>query len=175
MSKNKTFKEALGWIKTIILAVLIAVFINVAVIVNATVPTGSMENTIMPGDRIIALRLTYYFSQPQRGDIAVFRYPDDPDVLYVKRVIGLPGETVNIKDGKVYINDSAEPLDDSYVKETPLGDYGPYQVPEGCYFMMGDNRNNSLDSRFWVNKYVEEYEILGKVYLKYFRGFEMLK
>ena len=175
MSESKKFKEVLSWIKTIIFAVVIAGFINIAVIVNATVPTGSMENTIMPGDRIIALRLAYYFSEPERGDIVVFRYPDDPDVLYVKRVIGLPGERVTIKDGKVYINDSIEPLDDSYVKETPVGDYGPYDVPDNCYFMMGDNRNNSLDSRFWVNKYVEEDEILGKVYLKYFRGFEFLK
>lgn len=166
--------EILSWIKTIVLAVLIAVAINSFVIVNATVPTGSMENTIMPGDRIIALRLTYYFSQPERGDIVVFKYPDDESVLYVKRVIGLPGETVEIRDGKVYINGSQEPLNDDFVKETPLGDYGPYEVPEGCYFMMGDNRNDSLDSRFWVNKYVEEDKILGKVYFKYYKGFEFL-
>ncbi|MCJ7855470.1 signal peptidase I [Lachnospiraceae bacterium NSJ-143] len=166
--------ELFSWIKTIVLAVVIAVFINSVVIVNATVPTGSMENTIMPGDRIIALRLTYYFSEPQRGDIVVFKYPDDESTLYVKRVIGLPGETVEVKDGKVYINGADKPLNDDFVKDEPVGDYGPYEVPEDCYFMMGDNRNNSLDSRFWVNKYVQKNKILGKVYFKYFKGFEML-
>lgn len=166
--------EIISWIKTIAMAVVIAVLINSFVIVNATVPTGSMENTIMPGDRIIALRLTYYVSSPERGDIVVFRYPDDESVLYVKRVIGLPGETVEVKDGEVYINNSDTPLDDSFVKEQPIGDFGPYEVPEGCYFMMGDNRNNSQDSRYWVNKYVEEDKILGKVYFKYYKGFEFL-
>lgn len=166
--------EIISWIKTIAMAVVIAVLINSLVIVNATVPTGSMENTIMPGDRIIALRLTYYVSSPERGDIVVFRYPDDESVLYVKRVIGLPGETVEVKDGEVYINNSDTPLDDSFVKEQPVGDFGPYEVPEGCYFMMGDNRNNSQDSRYWVNKYVEEDKILGKVYFKYYKGFEFL-
>ena len=166
--------ELFSWIKTIVLAVVIAVFINSVVIVNATVPTGSMENTIMPGDRIIALRLTYYFSEPQRGDIVVFKYPDDESTLYVKRVIGLPGETVEVKDGKVYINGADKPLNDDFVKDEPVGDYGPYEMPEDCYFMMGDNRNNSLDSRFWVNKYVQKNKILGKVYFKYFKGFEML-
>ena len=166
--------EIISWIKTIAMAVVIAVLINSFVIVNATVPTGSMENTIMPGDRIIALRLTYYVSSPERGDIVVFRYPDDESVLYVKRVIGLPGETVEVKDGEVHINNSDTPLDDSFVKEQPVGDFGPYEVPEGCYFMMGDNRNNSQDSRYWVNKYVEEDKILGKVYFKYYKGFEFL-
>lgn len=166
--------EIISWIKTIAMAVVIAVLINSFVIVNATVPTGSMENTIMPGDRIIALRLTYYVSSPERGDIVVFRYPDDESVLYVKRVIGLPGETVEVKDGEVYINNSDTPLDDSFVKEQPLGDFGPYEVPDDCYFMMGDNRNNSQDSRYWVNKYVEKDKILGKVYFKYYKGFEFL-
>jgi len=167
--------EVLSWVKTILFAVVIAFLINSFVIVNATVPTGSMENTIMPHDRILALRTTYYFSQPQRGDIVVFRYPDDESTLYVKRVIGLPGETVAVKAGKVYINGSSTPLDDSFVKEKPVGDFGPYEVPQGSYFMMGDNRNNSLDSRFWVNKFVKKDKILGKVYIKYYKGFKMLK
>ena len=100
---------------------------------------------------------------------------DNESLLYVKRVIGLPGETGEIKDGLVYINGADEPLADEYVKETPYGDFGPYEVPEGHYFMLGDNRNESLDSRFWINKFVEEDKILGKVYLKYFPGFKLLK
>ena len=168
-------KEVISWIKTIALALALAFCINTFIIVNATVPTGSMENTIMPNDRIVALRVKYWFDSPERGDIVVFKYPDDESVLYVKRVIGLPGETVEIIDGRVYIDGSDEPLPDEYVKETPYGDFGPYEVPEGCYFMMGDNRNESLDSRYWQNTYVEEDKILGKVYLKYYPGIEFLE
>ncbi len=165
--------EVFSWIKTIAFAVVLAFLINKFAIVNATVPTGSMESTIMPNDRIVALRLSYYFGEPDRGDVTVFKYPDNPEVLYVKRVIGLPGEVVKISGGKVYIND--EPLEESYLKEEMYGDFGPYTVPEGHYFMMGDNRNNSLDSRYWENKYVEEDEILGKVMFKYYKGFEFIK
>ena len=162
-------EELISWIKTIVLAVLIAIFINFVLIVNATVPTGSMENTIMTKDRVVALRMSYLFSDPERGDVVIFKYPDDETMLYVKRVIGLPGDTVEIKDGGVYINGSEEPLEEDYIRETTEGDYGPYEVPEGCYFMMGDNRNNSLDSRFWNNKFVEEDKILGKVVFKYYK------
>ena len=168
-------KEIFSWVKTIALAIALALFINTCIIVNATVPTGSMENTIMPNDRIIALRLTYLFGSPDRGDIAVFKYPDDESLLYVKRVIGLPGETVEIVEGRVYIDGSSEPLDDLYIKETAYGNYGPYIVPEGHYFMMGDNRNESLDSRYWVNTYVDEDKILGKVYLRYWPGIKIIK
>lgn len=166
--KRGATSEIISWVKTIAFALVLAFLINNFIIVNATVPTGSMENTIMPKDRIIALRLTYYFDQPKRGDIVVFKYPDDEEILYVKRVIGLPGDTVEVKDGRVYINGADTPLEDEYVKETAYGNYGPYEVPEGCYFMMGDNRNESLDSRFWVNKFVHENKILGKVYFKYY-------
>ena len=93
--------------------------------------------------------------------------PDDPSQLFVKRVIGLPGETVNIVDGKVYINDSEEPLDDSFCPETPEGSFGPYTVPEGCYFMLGDNRNHSMDSRYWQNPFVEEDAIEAEVAVRY--------
>lgn len=167
-------KEILSWIETIAFALILAFAINNLVIVNATVPTGSMENTIMPKDRIIASRLSYKFSEPERGDIVVFKYPDDETVLYVKRVIGLPGETIQVKEGKVYINNSTYPLEENYLKETPFGDFGPYTVPDGCYFMMGDNRNNSLDSRYWENTFVEKKKILGKVFIKYFPGVKLV-
>ncbi len=97
----------------------------------------------------------------------IFKYPDDPSQLFVKRVIGLPGETVNIVDGKVYINDSEEPLDDSFCPETPEGSFGPYTVPEDCYFMLGDNRNHSMDSRYWTNTFVEKDAIEAQVAVRY--------
>ncbi len=75
---------------------------------------------------------------------------------FIKRVIGLPGETVTIRDGKVYINDSTEPLRDDFCRKHRSAISGPYEVPEGCYFMLGDNRNVSKDSRYWLNPYVEK-------------------
>ncbi len=170
-------KEIFSWIKTILLALVLAWAVNNFVVVNATVPTGSMENTIMPNDRIIAFRLSYLTKEPQRGDIVIFRYPDDPtgETLYVKRVMGLPGDTIEVISGAVYVNGSKTPLAESYLKEQPLGDFGPYEVPEGTYFMMGDNRNSSLDSRYWHNTFVEKKEILGKVICRYYKGFKMIQ
>ena len=174
MTEN-TKKEAISWIKTIVLAVFIAFILNKVVILNATVPTGSMENTIMSGDRVIASRLSYTFSEPDRGDVVIFKYPDDESVYYVKRIIGLPGDTVEVKNGGVYLNGSEEPLEEKYTREITMGEFGPYEVPEGHYFMMGDNRNNSLDSRFWDNKYVEEDKILGKVIFRYYKKPGLIK
>ncbi len=166
--------EIISWIKTIALAVLLAVIVDTVFIVNATVPTGSMENTIMTNDRILALRTSYWFSSPERGEIVVFRYPDDPsgDTLFVKRVIGVGGDTVEVRNGEVLVN--GEVLDEPYIREQTEGNFGPYTVPEGHYFMMGDNRNQSLDSRYWTNMYVPEDEILGKVVLRYYKGFKWL-
>ncbi|WP_317854711.1 signal peptidase I [Chakrabartyella piscis] len=173
--KSETKKEIISWIKTLVLAVAVAWFVNHVLIVNAQVPTGSMETTIMPGDRIIALRTSYWFDEPEFGDVVIFPFPDDPtgDTLYVKRVIGVGGDVVEGKDGKVYVNDVA--LEEPYIGECIIGNFGPYSVPEGTYFMMGDNRNSSLDARYWENKFVSEDEVLGKVVCKYYKGFGMIE
>lgn len=112
--------------------------------------------------------------EPEAGDIVVFRYPDDETgkTLYVKRIIGTPGDTVEMSNGTVYVNGKA--LQEDYIAEVTQGSYGPYIVPDGCYFMMGDNRNHSQDSRFWRNQYVEKDEILGKVVLRYYKGFKWI-
>ena len=171
-NKQKVKSEVFSWVKTFVIAVAIAVAVNAFVIVNAKVPSGSMEKTIMTNDRIVAFRLSYKFSAPERGDIVVFRYPDDRDVLYVKRIIGLPGETVEMVDGTVYVDGS--PLDEPYLKEEAYGSYGPYNVPEGKYFMMGDNRNLSWDSRFWDESFVPLKDILGKSVFRYYPRFKRL-
>lgn len=156
----------LEWVLIIVIAVAAALFINNVIIINSYVPSGSMESTIMTGSRMFGLRVTYWFSDPQRGDIIVFKYPDDPSQDFVKRVIGLPGDTVEIKQGVTYVN--GEVLDEPYLNETPAKlDFGPYEVPEGCYFVMGDNRNNSNDSRKWKNTYVPRDYILGKAMFCY--------
>ena len=210
--KNTLMQEIISWVEVIVVAVVLAWFLVSFIIINATVPSGSMENTIMPGNRLFGLRLIYTFGEPKRGDIAVFKYPvndalvdelgKDKDgkaflkqnkikrVNYIKRVIGLPGETVEIRDAKIYINGSEEPLDESYLKEEWLvkNDGITFHVPEGHYLMLGDNRNNSSDARYWkeisgryfaaagVTKtdeelealcYVPKKDMLGKAYLRY--------
>ena len=90
----------------------------------------------------------------------------------MKRIIGAEGDMVEVKDGRVYIN--GEELAEDYIAETTRGDFGPYFVPEDSYFMMGDNRNHSLDSRYWDNQFVHEDEILGKVVLRYYKGFKWI-
>lgn len=164
--KRSGLRELISWVLVIALSIGVALFLNGFVIVNARVTSGSMENTIMTKDRVLGLRFSYWFSQPQRGDIVIFKYPDDESQNYIKRIIGLPGDTVEIQNGSVYIN--GELLDEPYLREEPKGSFGPYEVPEGHYFVLGDNRNNSRDSRYWTNKYVSEDQILGKAYWIYY-------
>jgi signal peptidase I len=128
-------------------------------------PSGSMLSTILVGDTIIADKTAYLSNQPERFDIIVFAEPDRED-LSVKRIIGLPGETLEIKDGLVYINNSTECLDEPYLGlDYWSHDYGPYMIPDDKYFILGDNRNNSFDSRFWQDTYLPLESILGKVVL----------
>ncbi|HWT74564.1 MAG TPA: signal peptidase I [Mobilitalea sp.] len=162
---KKILKEVLSWILVFVIAFGVAQFVTRVIILQVLVPSGSMEDTIMIDDKVVALRLSYLFSDPQRGDIIVFPFPDNEKVDYIKRIIGLPGETIEGKNGLVYIN--GEPLNEPYVTEPLDSDFGPYVVPEGSYFMMGDNRNNSEDSRFWQNKFVKRDKIKGKALFKY--------
>lgn len=166
--KERVIKEIIDYLKIIIIAVILAVVVNKTLIVNAAIPSGSMEDTIHPGDRIIGLRPAYLFDDPKRGDIIIFKYPDDEEQTFIKRIIGLPGETVQVVDGKVYIDGSSAPLEEDYLKEKMEGDFGPYQVPEDSYFVMGDNRNHSLDSRYWENHFVTADEIIGKALFQYY-------
>lgn len=125
------------------------------------IPSGSMEGTIRTGDFVLGTRYDIGEGDIERYDILVFVPPDEPDTVYIKRVIGLPGETVVVCDGSVYADGVR--LDDSFVKNpmNTKGD-GTYVVPDGCYFVMGDNRNQSDDSRFWTEKYVPVENVEGK-------------
>ena len=166
--EQSSFLETVkDYAKTFLIIFVIVFALNKLVYINAVIPSESMQDTILKGDRIIGNRLAYMSDDPERFDIVIFKYPDDPSEIFIKRVIGLPGETVEIKDGKVYIDGALEPLDDSFCPEKPEGDFGPYEVPQNCYFMMGDNRNNSLDSRYWTNHYVEKDAILAKASFRY--------
>lgn len=161
-------REILSWVMTLVITFVLIFVLKNYVIINAMVPTGSMENTIMPEDQMFGNRLAYLFSNPERGDIIFFYYPDDEKQKFVKRIIGLPGETVTIIDAKVYIN--GVELEEPYLKEEWINGTGPYefQVPEGCYFVMGDNRNTSQDARYWRNTYVSKDKIIGKAGFIYY-------
>ena len=163
-------KEVKSFIFTLLITIALVFVLKNYIIINATVPTGSMENTIMPDDNILGYRLAYLNEGPERGDVVFFYFPDDESQKFVKRVIGLPGETVTILDGKIYIGNSSEPLDEPYLKEEWTRGVGPYvfQIPEGSYLCLGDNRNNSKDARDWNNPYVKKEKIIGKAIFTYF-------
>ena len=154
-------KELWEWVKIIVSAAAIALILNTFIIANSQVPSGSMENTIMTNDRVIGSRLSYLFEDPERGDVVIFHFPDNEKIYYVKRVVGLPGETVDIYDGHVYLNGSEEPFEEPYLRE-PMIPEEPmhFEVPEGCYLMLGDNRNYSADARVWQNTYVKKEKIV---------------
>lgn len=172
--KSERFRGILEWIVYLGLGLIFALFINKFVILNASVPSGSMEKTIMTGDHLFVYRLSYLFSKPKRFDVIVFKYPDNEETLYVKRIIGMPGEKIEIISGKVYVDDKATSLRDDFVNGEAYGNYGPYFVPQDSYFMMGDNRNNSQDSRSWRNKFLKRKKIVGKAIFKYSPGFAFI-
>lgn len=169
-------KELWEWVKIIVSAAAIALILNTFIIANSQVPSGSMENTIMTNDRVIGSRLSYLFEDPERGDVVIFHFPDNEKIYYVKRVVGLPGETVDIYDGHVYLNGSEEPFEEPYLRE-PMIPEEPmhFEVPEGCYLMLGDNRNYSADARVWQNTYVKKEKIVAKVLFRYFPKISRIK
>lgn len=143
------------YVKAGVVALALALFIRAFVAQAFKIPSESMVPTLLVGDHLLVNKIVYRIWEPQRGDIIVFEYPIDPSRDFVKRAIGLPGETVEVKGDTVFIND--KPLTEPYAyyeKNHPFdssGDYhwGPYRVPAGHLLMLGDNRNNSQDSRVW--------------------------
>lgn len=177
MRDNKLIRriliEILDCSKIIFFALAASMLIKNTVVASGFVPTGSMEETVMTGSKIVINRLAYVSEKPQRGDIVSFYYPDDGKTLYLKRVMGLPGETIEGIDGYVYID--GDKLESDYTSETLKSDFGSFVIPEGCYFMMGDNRNNSWDSRYWQNHFVEKSEIIGKAEFEFYPEVKVLK
>jgi len=125
----------------------------------AKTPTASMSPIIPSNGTSVGFKHYYDFFTPNRFDVVDFADPDGSDKIMQKRIIGMPGEKLEIKDGRVYINDELleEPL--QFIEE-PEGNYGPYNIPEDSYFMMGDNRNISKDARYWNNKYVSKDDLI---------------
>ncbi|MCX7920117.1 MAG: signal peptidase I [bacterium] len=159
--KKKSFLRE--WSEIITVAFVVALIVQTYVVKPFKIPSGSMENTLQVGDMIFVNRFDYLFKQPQRGDVVVFKYPENPKQDFVKRLIGLSGDTVTISAGKIIINGSE--LIEPYVKEPSFDNYGPVVVPSNSLLMLGDNRNNSRDSRYWG--FLPESMIKGKAFLIY--------
>ncbi len=191
--KPSMLRELLSWVEVMVAAVIISFFLTRVVLVNSVVPSSSMETLISPGDRLFGNRLAYKFSDPERFDVVIFKYPVDEEENYIKRIIGLPGETVRIENAKIYINDSAEPLKENYLPEEWVieNDGYEFEVPDDCYLMLGDNRNVSADARYWAEEaydnglvdsvkdgtpyeYVSRDKILGKAMFTYWPHFRLL-
>lgn len=180
--KKSTFRE---YAEAIIVAVLLALFIRTFVIQAFKIPSGSMLPTLLIGDHLLVNKFIYGIrvpfngkvlvpiKDPKTGDIIVFKYPKDRSIDYIKRVVGLPGDTIQVKNKILYRN--SKRVDDPYAHFTstivlpagvsPKDNFGPITVPEDKYFVMGDNRDNSSDSRFWG--FVDQRDVLGKAIIIY--------
>lgn len=139
-------------LKTLVSAAILAVGIRSCVAEARFIPSESMLPTLEIDDRLIVEKISYRFRKPRRGDIVVFSPTDtlkqeNYKEAFIKRVIGIPGDTVEVKNGKVFVND--QQIDEKYIKEPPNYQYPLTKVPEGEYLVLGDNRNNSYDSHYW--------------------------
>jgi len=178
-SKNSVARE---WIESILIAFVLAMVIRTFAIQAFKIPTGSMRTTLLEGDRILVNKMKYGpqipwthvrlpgYGKPQRGDIIVFKYPEDPQRDFIKRLIAFPGETVIIQEGGIYVNgakiEDRRILNHYYYNRGEYGARGQaIQVPAGHYFVLGDNSASSMDSRFWG--FVPEYYLIGKAEIIY--------
>jgi signal peptidase I len=158
-------EELVAWFKTLVSAAVYATLIVTFGFQVARVEGQSMAPTLEDQDRLIVNKLAYRIDDPHVGDIVMLYYPQDPDKSFVKRVVGEPNDTLKSVDGQVYRN--GVPLDDDFIPDEYRSNdsWGPLQVPQGYYFVMGDHRNNSSDSRSW--QYVPKKYIIGKVQLRW--------
>lgn len=164
MSNNSLGAEVKDWIVSILIAVVLAFFIRYFIVELYVVDGSSMEPTLHNSQRLVVNKFIYRFKAPERGDVVVFRYPSDPSRDFIKRVIALPGDTIEIKDSRVYVNGQLQ--NEPYILEKNIvGSYPLSTVPNGRIFAMGDNRNNSKDSRFPDVGFVSEELVKGKAFL----------
>lgn len=155
--------------RCVFIAIIVAFITFQFILLNGVIPSSSMENTVMKGDSIIAYRLAYKFSSPNRNDIIIFNSEQTNHSEYIKRVVGIEGDTVELIDGKVYVNGEKKD-ESSYIKgKTYVGSNGikKFEVPKGCVLVFGDNRENSADSRFMEDPYIKCSDITGKLILRY--------
>lgn len=163
------------YIEAFLIAIVLALIIRTFIVEAFKIPSGSMEQTLLVGDHLLVNKFIYRFTDPKRGDVIVFKYPDNPSRNFIKRIVGIGGDTVEVRDKTVYVNGQRQ--DDSFTQHlfsevlpaqmSPRDNFGPVTVPQNAYFMMGDNRDSSLDSRFWKNTFVTRQAIVGKAMIIY--------
>jgi signal peptidase I len=159
------------WVEPIVIAVILALIIRTFIVQAFKIPTGSMRMTLMEGDRILVSKFIYKFKEPKRGDVIVFVSPEDKKKDFIKRLIGLPGEKVEISNGTILINGKAVDSD-SVMRERYYynrGDFGRenqiIQIPDDAYYVLGDNSISSRDSRYWG--FMPKKYLIGKAFLIY--------
>ncbi len=184
--RKALWEKVWDWGKSILLALVLAIFIRTFFVQAYKIPSGSMIPTLLIGDHILVNKFVYGVRNPftrelwikgripKRGEIIVFIYPENRDLDFIKRVIGLPGDVIEIRNKQVYVN--GKPLVEPYVRHSdmrvlprevsPRDNFGPVKVPPGHLFVMGDNRDESYDSRFWG--FVPIRDVKGKAFLIYF-------
>lgn len=180
--------EVISFFKTLGFLLVLAMFLRASVVEAFKIPSGSMIPTLMIGDHILVSKFSYglrapfvkkmlyRYSQPERGDVVVFTRVDDPSTIddeseinIIKRVVGLPGDTVEVRGTKVYINNAIYPESYARWEEGGIreGNFGPEKVPAGHVFLLGDNRDHSKDSRFWYDPFLEMERIKGRALIIY--------
>jgi signal peptidase I len=160
-------KRAAEYVAVVAIAVLVALAVQSWILKPYRIPSESMLDTLRPGDRVLVNRVTFHLRDPQRGDVIVFHYPEDPEIVFIKRVVGVPGDVLEVREGRLYVNGKKAP--EPYVHRTdgrldptvaqaaiqgstlhdPWSLAEPFRVPAANYFVMGDNRTDSDDSRDW--------------------------
>ncbi len=185
MSENKNKSVIREYVEAIVIALILALFIRTFVVQAFKIPSGSMIPTLLIGDHILVNKFTYGIKNPFTGatwmslgnpeqlDIVVFKYPENPSQDFIKRVIGIGGDRIEIKNKKVFVNDKAVVIENAVNLDSkiftgpnpPRDNYGPITVPPNSLFVMGDNRDNSHDSRFWG--FVDLKAVKGKAFMLY--------
>jgi signal peptidase I len=159
-------------VQLLVVALILALLLRTFVAEPRFIPSDSMVPTLRVGDRLVIEKLSYHFHPPQRGDIVVFDPPEQlqrlgygKDQAFIKRVIGLPGQVVQVAGGRVIVD--GQPLLEPYIAEPPDYTWGPQRVPRGEFFVMGDNRNNSNDSHIWG--FLPQDRIIGHAWIRFWR------
>jgi len=172
MGNSNLGEEVKDWIVSILIAIVLAFFIRYFIVELYMVEGPSMKPTLVNSERLVVNKFIYRFKTPERGDILVFRYPRDPSRDFIKRVIGVAGDTVEVKDGRLFLNGTL--MNETYILERTKGTYPLTTIPNGHIFVMGDNRNNSEDSRFKDVGFVPLELVKGKAVIVFW-PFDHLK